>query len=751
MRYDYPMMMAGSTTIAAPRMDQPTGLPASQSASFLPSSYRTPFPPQSSSSRPQPHRRSSNTSTSTAGGRRHRSTSQQQQQQHYQYQQQPQLLFYPAIVPYQQMPYQHQRMHNLLHGSQYAAPYYHNQGQNQSHGYRPHYLLPHAPPTSQQHSSSSSFSSSQQLSVLQKQQLQAQAQASTQSQALSSKAQMPLFSAFSLRGSNHNKMTTHNGASSSQKLKTGTVGIKPPVRDPKAKADRNRGPVDAKDLSQRLHSVLTQRELQAAARANGSAISLSSGTTMSPVSPLSQATATHIEHQPGPGQMGDRSGRRIRSRGSGNLRALYASNGLMPPSMMTSGSTSSIRRQPFSAPHLGALVPPPSLPELQRRHSRTRSLSPQHVNMRGGGSAGLGPSARDGPTIAPRRAATGVIPPSNAHHGVPYVPSQAAQQFARTTMAVGGARKSILQQKPRQPPYNHNQFETRASPPPMPQQLQKSSKSPSPAGTNATTSIKSPVIPSSATAATGAPAVQHAFKDALSPPGSKRQSLKDGAEAEDTAAEASEANTDGAAAEAVDPEANIDTEVEEARARAAGAKKIVAAAELRRIVHEHSVDWTQSDESSAQRKKEKKGKKEREKREKKAQQQQQQQQQKMQSNGSEVNAAKQARPLWRLKQRLSSFSKDKLSSPPTVSVVAVAEENEDKEAGAAFVTNADDVLPKAQEVEAPSTVEDAKVAPSASETATEAPPAAELTSTSSSVLSLTSLAKSSSFLSRFKH
>ncbi|CAK7235270.1 hypothetical protein SCUCBS95973_009213 [Sporothrix curviconia] len=783
MRFDYPMMMAGSTTITASRMDQPTGVPAT--AAFYPATYMsTPQPPLSSSSRPQPHRRSSSASTGSHASHYHYHQQQQQQQQ---------LLFYPPpFVPYQQMPYHqqlpfhHQRMHNLLHGSQYATPYgtanpYGNQHQHQhqTHGYRPHYLLPHAPPTSQQHSSSSSFSSAQQLSALQKQQLQSQVQEKTQPQpqAASSKTHMPLFSAFSLRGSSHNKMTTHSSASQQQpksKKKTvttqqqqqqqqsGTVGIKPPTRAPKT--DRNRGPVDPKELSQRLHTVLTQRELEVAARSNGSAHSLSSGAaSMSPVSPLlPPANAPpQLQNQLG----GDRSGRRIRSRGSGNLRAVYAANGTMPTSMpmplamAVAGSSSGggggpIRRQPFSAPHLSALVPPPSLPELERRRNRTRSLSPQLVNIRGGSSRGTGSRRGTGPDSdstmsAQRRASSNIIPPPNAHHGVPYVPSQAAQQFAQTTVAAGGTRKSILLQKPKQP-YHHNQNMTGPSPP---------------------ATAKSPGLSSSTTSA---PAIQHAYKDSLSLPGSKRQSLKDAADADtdDKAVKVMANREDTVEEETVDPEAEIEAEVEEAKV--GGAQQPVAAAELNRVVQEHSVDWTQSDETPAQSKKEKrekKEKKEREKREKKEKA----------NNAGDADAAKQARPLWRLKARLSSFSKDKLlASAPMVTVVAVADETrlkDDKEgkegkeegtvaevAEAASVAPAADEIPRAQHIEMP-TAEGAKVVSSVPEMAPEnvvstiesavepvvEAPAAQPASTSPSVLSFTALAKSSSFLSRFKH
>ncbi|CAK7209220.1 hypothetical protein SBRCBS47491_000370 [Sporothrix bragantina] len=766
MRYDYPMMMAGSTTITAPRMDQPTGIPAT--TAFYPSYMSTPQPPPPSSSRPHPHRRSSSTSTSSHASRYHQQQQQQfqQQQQQQQQQLQQQLLFYPPpFVPYQQMPYhqqlpyQHQRMQNLLHGSQYIAPYgnslYSNQFGNQSstqfsthyqtQGYRPHYLLPLAPPTSQQHSTSSSFSSAQQLSALQKQQLQSQAKAQVQAQTLSppkskslsasSKTHMPLFSAFSLRGSSHNKMTTHSSASQQQqqqqqKKKTstqpqsGTIGIKPPTRVPKA--DRNRGPVDPKELSQRLHTILTQRELEAAARSNSSANSLSSGAaSMSPMSPLPPQNALEqLPSQVG----GDRSGRRIRSRGSGNLRAVYASNGTMPPSMAAPGSSSgSIRRQPFSAPHLSALAPPPSLPELERRRHRTRSLSPQEMSMHLDSSIGSG-IGRDGTTIAQRRAS------SNA---IPYVPSQAAQQFARTTIAGGGTRKSIAMQKPRKP-YHHNQNMTLESPP---------------------QTAKSPALSSSTTSA---PAVQHAFEDSLPLSDSKRQGLKEAADADDKPSEL-EPNAEATVEEkAVAAEAETGADIEETTA--AEDKKPVAAADLNRIVQEHSVDWTQSDETIAvQRKRGKKEKKELEKREKREKKEKA-------NNAGEADAGKQTRPLWRLKARLSSFSKDKLlPSAPTVTVVPVAEDIEDREVKVADVAPVADEIPRAQHVEE-SAIEEVKMAPTAPEIAPEsvvstvepavepavevrAPVAAQPASTSPSVLSFTALAKSSSssFLSRFKH
>ena len=654
------------------------------------------------------------------------------------------------------MPYQHQHMHNLLHGSQYISPYgsslfygnhfgNHFSSQYQMHGYRPHYLLPHAPPTSQQHSPSSSFSSAQQLSALQKQQLQSQAQSQaqaqtqtqsmTQSRTASSKTHMPLFSAFSLRGSSHNKMTTHSSASQQQlqqplqqqqqkkttqkQQQTSAADIKPPARA--HKSERNRGPVDAKELSLRLNKVLSQRALDAAARANSSDYSLSSGTaSLSPVSPLTQqGTFEPFQSRVGGG---DRSGRRIRSRGSGNLRAVYASHGAMPPTSSMAapaGSSGSIRRQPFSAPQLGALVLPPSLSELESRHNRKRSLSPQLVNMCGGGGgaeSGVGPS---GTTIAQRRASANTIPPSNAQCGMPYIPSQAAQQFARTTVATGGTRKLILMQKPKQP-YHHNQNMTRTSPPPTAQ------------------------APTLSSPTTGAPALQHAFRDSLSLPGSKRQSLKNVTDGENQPVEAEADIKDTVAEEAADPEAEqINADVEEVKDMSAD--RVMAAAELNRIVQEHSVDWTQSDETSVQRKKQKQEKKDKKERE------------------------KQTRPLWRLKARLSSFSKDKLlSSSPVVTVVAVAEEAEDKKDkgdNAVDVVHITDEIPRALHVES-STVEVHKNVVSTLGNASEssvsttepvvesiigAPVAVQPTSKSPSVLSFTALAKSSSFLLRFKH
>lgn len=710
---------------------------------------------------------------------------------------QPQFLFYPQIIPYQQMPYhqqlpyQHQRMHNLLHNSnghhitQYNnlhqnqnlnlnLNHQHSQNQNRSYHLRqPQHLLPHAPPSSQQHSSSSSFSSQQHLTALQQQTKQTQGQTQAQSQPQTT-TQMPLFSGFSLRGSKQNKMARNSSQQQllPQKpqlqqpqpqpppppmtLQASSVKIKPPPRK-KDPADRNRGPVNPKDLAHRLHTIQAERGLQAAAGCGNSSA------TTSPLEPPPQL-------QQGAGV--DRSGRRIRSRGSGNLRAVYASNA---PIIPTTGG-GSIRRQAFSAPHnLNALAPPPSLPELERRKNRTRSLSPQQVSMRGGGPAGATVAKPPSPmantfsspsavaaaagaaptdaTLAQRRAVTSVILPSHAHHGVPYVPSQAAQQFTRTTAVVGGPRKSILLQKPKNQQqqnqsYSHNQPVARS--PPL---SQKDKASPS-----AKSSAKSPVTPSSARA----PSVQHAFKDTLAEPGNRRQSIKEGSDAavvEDSTTavgDKAEPAVEDAAADEVsaDVEADLDTDTKAKAAKAA--KKPVAASDFRRIVQEHSVDWTQSDETAGQRKREKKEKKEREKQEKKAKQQQVQQE-----NGNDAEAPKQARPLWRLKARLSSFSRDKRSpSPPETAVAAaapvapVAEAKEDKVATQApDVAAVAEAAPKVQE-ESASAVEDAKagapeVAPEA--TAVEAPAAIESTSNSPSVLSLTAMAKSSSFLSLFKH
>ncbi|KAL1901455.1 hypothetical protein Sste5346_001860 [Sporothrix stenoceras] len=641
-------------------------------------------------------------------------------------------------------------MHNLLHGNvnsyqplSYNNPYQVNQGVNQGvnqaqssrrpsqsqpprpsqrHLRRPH-LLPHAPPSSQQHSSSSSFSSQQQLAALQK-----QAANTTTTGVKKEEPQtttMSLFSGFSLRGSKHNKMvrdktdekeeTEKKPEKVEQKTdqKTATIlnaSIKPPVRksDP---VGRNRGPVDAKDLAQRLQTILAERGMQ----------QTSSGSSVPP-SPL---------EGPPPVQNG---GCRIRSRGSGNLRAVYASNAPVVP---TTTSGEQLRRQPFSAPHslsaykaahtskaanaAAGLVPPPTMDELQRRKNRTRSQSPQQVNMRGGGL----PSSGTQDTLAQRRGITSVIPPSNAHHGVPYIPSQAAQQFQRTTHSVGGPRKSILLRKPRSPKegYSHNQSVARS-----PTISQKGSEKASPA-----MSAKSPITPSSARA----PSVKHAFKDTLAQPGSRRQSMKEGAEekpqpeaeadtadkveVEDTAEEAD----DEATAEA---ETDLDTEAKAKAAKAAAVKKPTTAFDISRIVQEHSVDWTQSDETSIQRKREKKEKKEREKHEKKAKQQQQ----------AEEGGAAEERPLWRLKARLSSFSKDKRWPSPPAGAAAVA------------ATSTTIVPEDTAETSAATRVEAAQeegTAAMVGETKVEVQP----TSNSSSVLSLTAMKKSSSFLALFKH
>ncbi|KJR87015.1 uncharacterized protein SPSK_01494 [Sporothrix schenckii 1099-18] len=784
------MMMAGPTTVAAPRMDQPTGVPLYHAVpTRRPSLPHQPssgsygsfgsFGSLASSSSQQLHRRSS--SATTASVSRHRRSS---HYQHYQLQPQPQpiqavqpqFLFYPQIVPYQQMPYpqqlpyQHQRVHNLLHSSAASSyqtlPYHYsyqpvNQPVNQLgpvHGYgqpspkhhlrRQQHLLPDAPPSSLQHSSCPSLSSKQTLAALQTKQATSQAEAQVAS------TQTALFSGFSLRGSQQNKAA--DGATQKKqdqdkaqakdttKSKTVLHASAPTVKPPSRKKDsvgRNRGPVDAKDLTNRLYTILAECGMQAAANTT-------SAPPLSPLSPRSPLEAAPPQLLPQGVVGADRSGQRIRSRGSGNLRALYASNTPIVPT--TGGGGGSIRRQPFSAPNdlntLSELPPPPSMVDLQRRKHRTRSLSPNEVYMRGSGPAGTTgaklPSPMAPGTFGQRRSVSSMIqPPPSAQHGLPYIPSQAAQQFARTTAAAGSPRKSTRVPKSRgqspKAPYSHNQSVS-VSPPLSP----KSKPSP-------------PLSPKTKPSPARSPRVQHAFKDTLAEPGSRRQSQKEGAEAAaavedapgDADEKAEEAAVDGAAVEGAAADEATENADDEAEAEAEGgtdanakmakaaATKAMAAADVRRIVQEHSVDWTQSDEATVLRKQAKKEKKEREKREKKAKQQQQQQQQQQQ-------AGDEARPLWRLKARLSSFSKDKLMPSPPATAVAVAEDKEDKAAPTLAATVVEEASKVQEQV---LTAGGTKEVPGVVESA-----AGEPTSKSSSVLSLTALTKSSSFLSRFK-
>lgn len=478
-----------------------------------------------------------------------------------------------------------------------------------------------------------------------------------------------------------------------QHHKQNPPGKKPSAR--RAKESRNRGPVDANELSRRLSSVLTQRELASAARATSSVHSQSSRSTVSPALPLSRQKAPEQLLS----QAGDhRLGQRIRSRGSGNLRAAYASNGSMPvmPSSTESGnSRGPIRRQTFSAPHLGVLAPPPSLSELERRQRRTHSLSPQQMYIHGGsgGSAGHDRSA-----VAQWPAAI-----RNTHR----VPRHSAQQVGRTSLGTS-TTSSVLPQKSKQP-YHHNQNTSRHSPPLL---------------------TKSPALSSSTTSGS-ARALQH----------------EDNKTAE---VNLDRANAAGDIVLVARAESGTTTEKAEAIADAKGS---VSKTQDNHHVQKQSVDRTQSNANPQPCKKPSNDKKSREKHEK----------QKQADNVRNPDTAKQMRPLWRLKARLSSFSKDKLLSSPTVTVVAVDEETETRKECATEIHGLTDEVPRAQHVES-STVEKGIMLPNGPIVPEIAPKVAKVTvdqavevsvisqpaSPSSSVLSFTALAKSSSFLSRFK-
>ncbi|CAK7274947.1 hypothetical protein SEPCBS57363_006425 [Sporothrix epigloea] len=676
--------MAVSNMGSAPRMDQLAG------ASFTTPFY-SPYPglpqlPVFTSSHLQPHRRSSSASTSSHTNRYHH----QQQLLLQQHQQQQLLCFPPAFaanhqMPFQQqLPYQHQNMYDSAHSTHGVALYGNGpyikraSSQSQGRGYQRHHLLPYAPSASQQQSSSLSVPSTRQLSALQKQQLQIQAQAWAQTPsktvsqppAAAATTHMPLLSAFSLRASSHNKTASCSSTSRQEnkhqnqnQQKPSIVGKKPPAKG--SKESRHRGPVDANELSRRLSSVLTQRELASAAGATSSAHSLSSRSTISPAPPLSRQNAPEqLLSQAG----SHRLGQRIRSRGSGNLRAAYTSNGSVPAmssTMTESGSSNGpIRRQTFSAPHLGVLAPPPSLSELERRQRRTHSLSPQQMYMHGGSAGSAGHD----------KIAAGQRP--TAIHNMHHVPRHLAQQ--------GTTRQSALPPKARQP-YHHNQNASRHSLPLL---------------------TKSPAMSSSTTSGS-ARGLQH----------------EDGKTVEVNHHRATAGDV------VLHSEAESATEVEKVEVQ------------------------TQSDAAPQPCKKPSKDKKSREKHEK----------QKQTTNASGPDTAKQMRPLWRLKARLSSFSKDKLLSSPTVTVVAVDEETEGGKESATEIYHLTDEVPRAQHVES-STVEKVIMVPSGPSVPEMAPKVAKVpvdqaveasvisqpASPSSSVLSFTALAKSSSFLSRFK-
>ncbi|CAK7273638.1 hypothetical protein SEPCBS119000_005762 [Sporothrix epigloea] len=677
--------MAVSNANFVPWMDQSAG--GHFTAPAYPPWPSLPHLRMTSSSPLQPHRRGSSASTSSHSSRyRH----QQQQllllQQQQQLQQQ--LLLCPHQIvsghqlPFHQQPaYRHQNMHDPGYGSHGPAPSSRNPSvkqsgvQNQVRGFQRSYSLPHAPPTSQKQSSSSSYSSGRQLSALHKQQLQlpaqtwtrAPSQTKTQAPGAASATHLQLLSTSSLLASSHKSHKPNEVMpqrhQTKQQHQLGTVGAKLPSRRPKE--GRNRGPVDANELAQRLHRVLTQRELASAIRANSSAHSLSSRSTASPAPPLNRQNASEqVQDQ----ASNHRSGQRIRSRGSGNLRAAYASNGSMPnisSSATQPGSNSGpIRRQPYSAPHLGVLVPPPSLQELERRQRRTHSLSPQQVCMYGGAG---------GSAVTQRRAAI--------HHSMHPNP--------QAPRAWSAAHQPMLAQQPKQP-YHHNQRVGQRSPPLL---------------------AKSPAL-SSPSSGGSEKAIQHG---------------------------------DGKAAEVSSVHANavggtlFDVDVEPG-AKIENAESVAATQDDQR----QGFNRTPSADTSMQCKKQNKSTKDGEKREK----------QKKSNSASDPAAAKQMRPLWRLKARLSSFSKDKLLSAPTVTVVALDEAAEEKEDRATDASQLADEIPRAHHVES-TTVEEVRAVPSVPNAAEFSPKMAVVVgeqpvSPSSSVQSFASLAKSSSFLSRFR-
>ncbi|EPE06254.1 hypothetical protein F503_02382 [Ophiostoma piceae UAMH 11346] len=234
----------------------------------------------------------------------------------------------------------------------------------------------------------------------------------------------------------------------------------------------------------------------------------------------------------------------------------------------------------------------------------------------GVGNVALPAESKRMPTSKPEPAPS-AAPAATSKPAGPYVPCQAATQFTRTTATMGVPRKTI-RLKPRMsnmalsgPSEEHKEQ----------QPLQK----------------RSSVSPSTS--------LRHAYKDTQSTPGCRRPSMKDGDEStQEPSDNAEKAETKSDSTDGSDPDPEEDNELA-ATSTTKGLSKATPPAEYMRIAQERSVDWTQSDEMRQQRETAEKEKEE-----------------------AEREAEKKGNRLHRLRARLSTFSRERLSdykSPAT--------------------------------------------------------------------------------------